>query len=222
MKNNRQLLIIMLTVIFVILAACDNSSEESNVKADSASTDSSPTQNADDGASNKTSTETDNNKTENSQEDTYDNQSNDLKDTSENASANTNEGKSSAPSDGNSEVTENRKEDYLQKLNEMEEADRNAESKTTIPDMEEQEEERYKKWDVELNKIYAVLKEQLSADQMNDLKEEQRDWVEHRDEAAKEASLEYEGGSTESLEYVATQASLTRERCYALVAKYMK
>ncbi|UOR11113.1 lysozyme inhibitor LprI family protein [Halobacillus amylolyticus] len=88
--------------------------------------------------------------------------------------------------------------------------------------MEEQEEERYKNWDKALNEIYGVLKEQLSPEQMDQLTEEQRNWVEFRDEAAKEASLEYEGGSTESLEYVATQASLTKERCYELVANYMK
>jgi uncharacterized protein YecT (DUF1311 family) len=75
---------------------------------------------------------------------------------------------------------------------------------------------------VELNKIYGVLKEQLSKEQMEKLREEQRNWINHRDEAAKKSSLKYKGGSTESLEYVATQASLTRERCFKLVAKYMK
>ena len=57
---------------------------------------------------------------------------------------------------------------------------------------------------------------------MEKLKEEQRDWITYRDETAKASSLKYEGGSTEALEYVATQAILTRERCYVLVAKYMR
>ncbi|MFJ7970715.1 lysozyme inhibitor LprI family protein [Psychrobacillus sp. NPDC096389] len=117
---------------------------------------------------------------------------------------------------------ESKKEEYLKKLNDMEEADRNLVAGTTMVELEEQEVERYKKWDVELNEIYGVLKEQLSKEQMDKLKEEQRNWIKHRDKAAKEASLKYEGGSMESLEYVATQASLTRERCYELVAKYMK
>ncbi|MEH7440091.1 lysozyme inhibitor LprI family protein [Neobacillus drentensis] len=73
-----------------------------------------------------------------------------------------------------------------------------------------------------MNEIYGVLKEQLDTKQMEKLKEEQRKWIKHRDEAAKEASLKYKGGTTEALEYVATQATLTRERCYELVAKYMK
>lgn len=119
-------------------------------------------------------------------------------------------------------MMESKKDEYLKKLNEMEESDRYTEAKTTIVEMEEQEEERYKKWDEELNEIYGVLKEQLNTEQMENLREKQRDWVTHRDEAAKVASLKYEGGSTESLEYVATQASLTRKRCYELVSKYMK
>lgn len=118
--------------------------------------------------------------------------------------------------------TESKKEKYLKKLNEMEEADRNLESGTTMVELEEQEVERYKKWDTELNEIYGLLKEQLSTEQMDKLREEQRNWIKHRDEAAREASLKYKGGSMEALEYVATQASLTRERCYELVAKYMK
>lgn len=118
--------------------------------------------------------------------------------------------------------TESKKEEYLKKLNEMEEADRNLEAGTTMVELKEQEAERYKKWDVKLNEIYGVLKEQLSTEQMDTLREEQRNWVKNRDEVAKEASLKYQGGSMESLEYVATQASLTRDRCYELVAKYMK
>ena len=89
-------------------------------------------------------------------------------------------------------------------------------------EMEEQEVERYQNWDKMLNEIYGVLQAQLPSDEMDQLREEQRNWVKHRDEAAKEASLKYEGDTTESLEYVATQASLTRERCYELVAKYME
>ncbi|QTD39517.1 lysozyme inhibitor LprI family protein [Sporosarcina sp. Te-1] len=120
------------------------------------------------------------------------------------------------------ESTELTKEQYLQKLNEMEEADRNGEAGTTTVELENQETERYEKWDAELNRIYGILKEKLSPEQMDQLKEEQRAWMEQRDEEAKKSSLAYQGGTMESLEYVATQASLTRERCYELVAKYME
>ncbi|MGG3563278.1 lysozyme inhibitor LprI family protein [Neobacillus rhizosphaerae] len=141
-------------------------------------------------------------------------------DTSNHTSTNSNDGESQKPS--NNEMTESKKDQYLKKLNDMEEADRNEEAKSTMVEMEEQEADRYKRWDEALNEIYGVLKEQLDTEQMDKLKEEQRKWIKHRDEAAKEASLKYKGGTTEALEYVATQATLTRGRCYELVAKYMK
>ncbi|WP_413306028.1 lysozyme inhibitor LprI family protein [Bacillus sp. 1P10SD] len=143
-------------------------------------------------------------------------------DTSNHTSTDTNSNDGESQESRNNENTESKKDQYLKKLNEMEEADRNEEAKTTMVEMEKQEADRYKRWDEALNEIYGVLKEQLDTEQMEKLKEEQRKWIKHRDEAAKEASLKYEGGTTEALEYVATQATLTRERCYELVAKYMK
>ncbi|MUK88344.1 DUF1311 domain-containing protein [Ornithinibacillus sp. L9] len=214
MKNNQKFLMGILTVLLVILTACGNSSNES----DNHSSNNSSNQNENGESSSKDGSNIDKNKTENSSEGSETDQINDRDESSNHTSTYSSEGESSSSSDN--EVTE--KEEYLQKLNEMEELDRNLEAETTILAMEEQEAERFKTWDEELNKIYGVLKEQLSTEQMANLREEQRNWIEHRDEAAKEASLKYKGGSTESLEYVATQATLTRERCYELVAKYMK
>lgn len=125
-----------------------------------------------------------------------------------------------APSD--LEVTEGQKAEYLKKLNEMEESDRNSDAGTTMVEMQEQEEARYKKWDAELNTIYGILEEQLDPDEMEELRAEQREWITHRDKSAEEASHKYEGGTMAPLEYVATQAELTKERCYELVAKYME
>lgn len=221
MNNNRKLLMVMLTGVLVLLAACGDSSEGSNAKSNNKSADNSnsSTQNTNGDSANKDSKGIDENKTENASEGTDNTQTDGQEDTAESTSANSNDGES--VDSGDSGVTENIKDKYLTKLNEMEESDRNAESKTTTVAMEEQEAERYKNWDKKLNEIYGVLQEQLSKEEMDKLREEQRDWVKHRDEAAKEASLEYKGGTTESLEYVATQASLTKERCYALVANYM-
>ncbi|UOE94583.1 lysozyme inhibitor LprI family protein [Alkalihalobacillus sp. LMS39] len=134
---------------------------------------------------------------------------------------NTKEVEQELSSHSDKESQEDKKGDYLKKLNEMEEADRQLESGVTMAELEEQEEERYRKWDEELNKIYGVLKEQLKPEEMDKVREEQREWIIYRDNTAKESSLKYEGGSTETLEYIATQATLTRERCYELVAKYM-
>lgn len=125
-----------------------------------------------------------------------------------------------APSD--LELTEGQKAEYLKKLNEMEESDRNSDAGTTMVEMKEQEEARYKKWDAELNAIYGILEEQLGTEEMEELRSEQQDWITYRDKTAKEASDKYEGGTMAPLEYVATQAQLTRERCYELVAEYME
>lgn len=117
------------------------------------------------------------------------------------------------------------KEEYLQKLNdiqnEMEELRETSQATTTF-EMEEEEADRYKIWDEELNNIYGILKDQLNPEQMNLLRAEQRNWIKKRDELAKEASQKYKGGSMESLEYVATQAKLTKERCFELVEGYME
>ena len=137
-------------------------------------------------------------------------------------SQNTSTDSSDQPDTGDHPADKSQKDEYLQKLSEMEEADRNEEAKTTMAELEQQESDRFEKWDKELNQIYGILKEQLSTEQMEQLREEQRAWIKQRDESAKEASLKYKGGSTEKLEYVATQATLTRERCYELAAQYMK
>ncbi|MCM3722838.1 lysozyme inhibitor LprI family protein [Solibacillus isronensis] len=82
--------------------------------------------------------------------------------------------------------------------------------------------EIFSKWDMLLNEIYADLKKTLPPNDMSKLREEQRDWLEYRDEKATEDALQYKGGSMETLQYESTQAQLTKERCYQLVDLYMK
>lgn len=88
-------------------------------------------------------------------------------------------------------------------------------------DMKEAESERYRRWDVALNEIYSLLKKQLSANDMNQLREKQREWIKYRDQSAGTNAAEFEGGTFESLTYISTQAELTKERCYELVNHYM-
>ncbi|GEN83246.1 hypothetical protein SLU01_15580 [Sporosarcina luteola] len=87
--------------------------------------------------------------------------------------------------------------------------------------MKKVEGDRYDLWDELLNEIYGVLKEQLSTEEMDQLRDEQRSWIKQRDNAAKEASLKFEGGTAEQLEYIVVLANLTEERCYELVETYM-
>lgn len=82
--------------------------------------------------------------------------------------------------------------------------------------------QEYERWDKALNEIYEVLKQQLSSEDMDRLKEEQIKWISNRDTKAKKESLEYEGGTAEQLIYTSSLAQTTKERCYELVEKYMK
>ena len=142
----------------------------------------------------------------------------------EESDSSSNEDTATEPSD-KEDTSNSLKDEYLEKLNEMDKKDREVPADTskasTTVELQEEEAERLDRWDEALNEIYSVLNEQLSAEEMEQLREEQRDWIKERDQKAKEASLKYEGGTMEGLEYVATQASVTKDRCYELVAKYM-
>ncbi|MBN1075145.1 DUF1311 domain-containing protein [Clostridium botulinum] len=82
--------------------------------------------------------------------------------------------------------------------------------------------EEYERWDRALNEIYGVLQKQLSSDDRNKLKDEEIKWIASRDEQAKKDSLQYKGGTAETLIYGMSLGQSTKERCYELVEKYMK
>ncbi|MEC1895142.1 lysozyme inhibitor LprI family protein [Cytobacillus firmus] len=211
MENNKRFLAVLLTIALSgVLSACGNSSEESN---------SEPTSNSSAQEEDIETTEKEPDGSREIEEEKPDGSSNT---TQSHDKDNSVEASNDVDAIDKNESHESSKDEYLKKLNKMEEADRNSEAKTTTAEMVEQEEERYRTWDDELNKINGVLEEQLKNDQMDQLREEQRKWIQQRDETAKNSSLKYKGGSMEQLEYVAALASLTRERCYSLVAKYMK
>lgn len=117
------------------------------------------------------------------------------------------------------------KKEYLEKLHKTkEETDKvrkESEDEITYA-LKKVEGDRYDIWDGLLNEIYGVLEGQLSSEEMEVLRVEQREWVEYRDNTAKEASLVYENGTMEQLEYVTVQNNLTEERCFQLVEEYMK
>jgi len=118
------------------------------------------------------------------------------------------------------------KEEYLQKLadinEEVEEIRKTYSTDSSTYAMKKVEGDRYDLWDGLLNEVYGVLQEQLTTEEMNQLRDEQRNWITYRDDTAKEASLQYKGGTQEHLEYVVMLANLTEERCYELVEDYMK
>ncbi|MBS4209401.1 lysozyme inhibitor LprI family protein [Bacillus sp. FJAT-50079] len=202
MKINNKILIVIFTVL---LAACGNSDVDNQ------------SQNPNDNSSNAEPPET---------ASSTDNTNSDIMETNNNS--NEKSDTSDAPAKDEDATTAHNsaslKEEYLQKLNttkkEMDEIQKNSEAAITY-EMKKVEGDRYDVWDELLNEIYGVLKDQLSTDEMEQLREEQRNWINNRDAAAKEASLKYEGGTMEQLEYVTVLANLTEERCYELVEVYI-
>lgn len=86
----------------------------------------------------------------------------------------------------------------------------------------EAENESLKRWDDALNEIYGVLKVTLNKDDMERLRNVQRDWISYRDYEAKLAASEFDGGSFEEVTLISVRQQLTRDRCYTLVENYMK
>lgn len=144
-------------------------------------------------------------------------------DTSDTTSEDTTSPESTSENDDTD--TASMKTEYLEKLNtmkaEIQEQIDNSKATTTVELMKEAE-DRYEAWDQELNNIYSVIQEQLPEDERAILTDEQRNWIVERDNAAKEASLKFEGGTAENLEYTAALANETEKRCFELVEKYME
>lgn len=121
------------------------------------------------------------------------------------------------------ESEESLKDTYLEKLNQTKEkADALEATDSSTYALKKVENDRWELWDDLLNDIYGALKEQLPTNEMEQLREEQRTWIQHRDDSALKASEKFKGGTQEQLEYVAVLANLTEERCYTLVEMYMK
>lgn len=114
------------------------------------------------------------------------------------------------------------KDKYMQELANLKAKTDNMLDGYTTAEMLSSASKIYKLWDDELNKIYGVLKTQLSASEMNDLRQKQREWIAYRDKKAAADAAEFAGGSMEGLEEVLSKANTTQERCFDLVDIYLK
>ncbi|MGR3763034.1 lysozyme inhibitor LprI family protein [Rossellomorea sp. NS-SX7] len=201
MNHHRKTLLGIVVAMFVILAACGQSPEGTSVEGDKQS-----------------QADTHNDSTEHASSD------GELK--QEQGTQDPDKKEETPRTDEESSANESSmmKEEYLEKLHdaqvEVEEL-REATTDDSTYALKYVEGERFDIWDGLLNDIYGVLKEQLSPEEMEQLRVEQREWIKHRDETAKQASLKYEGGTMEQLEYVAVENNLTEKRCFELVEEYM-
>ena len=121
------------------------------------------------------------------------------------------------------QTNEGLKKHYIQKISNTKKlvAELEATDSSTYA-LKDLENERWTYWDQLLNEIYSSLEKQLSQEEMDRLREEQRNWIKSRDESALASSQKYKGGTQEQLEYVAVLANLTEERCNELVNNYVK
>ncbi|WP_163971691.1 lysozyme inhibitor LprI family protein [Oceanobacillus halotolerans] len=217
MKNSRKILAIFTLVLVILIAACESPSDESSDVSDNQSQNNNSSQYTNSDSSNVDSTESasnaDNNKAETI--DIDNNNPNKTEDTSNNVPA-----KEEGPSINNTDAS--LKEEYLKKFNDTKKETEELEAvDLSTYALKKVENDRWDTWDELLNEIYGVLKEQLPPEEMDQLREEQRNWIKYRDDRALEASLKYKGGTQEHLEYVTVLANLTEERCYELVVDYM-
>ncbi|MEH7382740.1 lysozyme inhibitor LprI family protein [Bacillus sp. JJ1533] len=214
---NRKSLIAILTMVSVILlAACQNSSEDSSAKLDKPSQNKQTSQSNNDDSSNVGSTENTSN-ADNTEKVTIDTSKNE---TNEKTITSNNVPKKEETSSTN--ATESLKVEYLQRLNDTKKMmDEMEATDTSTYALKKVEDDRWDIWDELLNEIYGVLNEQLPTEKMDQLRQEQRNWIKFRDDTALEASHKFNGGTQEHLEYSAVSANLTEERCYELVEYYM-
>ncbi|MEH7235184.1 lysozyme inhibitor LprI family protein [Bacillus sp. JJ1562] len=209
--NSKNFIAIFAVVLVLLLAACTSSSNESSSAEEDQSQNNSSSQNTNDDSSNVDSTE-----------DIANSDNTDTNNNNTNEKVNTTKNESVKKENSSTNTSVNLKEEYLKKLNDTKsETDKMEATDTSTYSLKKVEDDRWKLWDTLLNEVYGVLNEQLSAEEMDQLRQEQRDWIKFRDDTALEASHKFKGGTQEHLEYSAVAANLTEERCFELVEGYM-
>ncbi|PWU70391.1 MULTISPECIES: lysozyme inhibitor LprI family protein [Gracilibacillus] len=200
----RHFLLGILAAVLLLLAACSSTTNESTVKqTEDQPTSTNPSEKSDQSDSKENDSNMDNS----------------------NVKIVEDNGQSENVHTSNEEESVDLKEEYLNKLNEtkkkVEEMRENPMDETTFA-LKKIEGDAFDILDGMLNEIYGVLEETLPTEEMEQLRIEQREWLDYRDNTAKEASLQYKGGTMEQYEYVRVENNLTQERCFELVENYMK
>ncbi|WP_277680122.1 lysozyme inhibitor LprI family protein [Gracilibacillus dipsosauri] len=200
----RHFLLGILGTVLLLLAACSSTTNESTVKqTEDQPTSTNPSEKSDQSDSKENDSNMDNS----------------------NVKIVEDNGQSENVHTTNEEESVDLKEEYLNKLNEtkkkVEEMRENPMDETTFA-LKKIEGDAFDILDGMLNEIYGVLEETLPTEEMEQLRIEQREWLDYRDNTAKEASLQYKGGTMEQYEYVRVENNLTQERCFELVENYMK
>lgn len=131
-------------------------------------------------------------------------------------------------SDNNTPVYDTVKSQYLNRLNELSQSSY-AEYENNIKDCCDADlamyaERLYIKWDAMLNEIWGVLTEQLPADQMEALTDNELAWIAEKEETGEQIKSNKDAAEMNFVmqTYYETFADMTRNRCYILVNMYMQ
>jgi uncharacterized protein YecT (DUF1311 family) len=133
---------------------------------------------------------------------------------------------SSNEKENNSTPIDSMKQIYLEKLNKLEaDLDETLIEKYASPktqDMIDAANKEYTEWDNMLNDIYTELQNQLSIEEIDQLRDSELNWIENRDKKSQESHEQFKGGTIASLNAIKSLANSTKSRCYELVNQYMK
>ena len=83
-------------------------------------------------------------------------------------------------------------------------------------EMNEKSQELFELWDGALNYLWGELKNVLSDEEFEELRDEQRTWIAQKEEAVEAAGKEVEGGSLYSMVVNTEAAKITEIRVYEL------
>lgn len=116
--------------------------------------------------------------------------------------------------------TDNPYKEYLNSLKYLDKLEENINSASTTRGMVDASDETVKAWDNELNTIYSLLINKLSADNTEKLRTEQQLWLNEREKIANDAVAQYDGASTSIVFYNTSIIESTKQRTLELISRY--
>lgn len=120
-----------------------------------------------------------------------------------------------------SETSPRDTDEYYQKLQSLEQKEEDLYGQTTdSQSMKNAVAQVYEWWDDELNYVYQQLKQTLSDEEFQTLKEEELDWIAARDSEAEKVAEQWEGGSDQIIAVTEREIELTKERTYELTQRW--
>ena len=94
-------------------------------------------------------------------------------------------------------------------------------SSDSMMDLLQASDAEYQQWDQLLNQIYTSLMQLLPTDKAQQLKQEEINWINEKENKANAIYNQQNNGSLNRLEAMNSRINSTKERCYTLIQQYM-